>query len=49
MNGHDLKVLVGADGDLPQARDEIAAIVPEHYASEEHIARILERLTCTTA
>ena len=44
VNGHDLKVLSSTEDDLPLARDSIAAIVPGHYSSEEHIARALDRL-----
>jgi hypothetical protein len=44
VNGHDLKVLFGSHDGLAQASDAIAAIVPGHYASEEHVARALVRL-----
>lgn len=43
VNGHDLTILSGSDGHLVYARDSVAAIVPTHYASEEHIARVLDR------
>lgn len=49
VNGHNLKVLSGVDGQLTQVRDLIAAVVPTHYASEGHVARILERLGKTEA
>ena len=44
VNGHDLKVLSGSDDHLVDAQDKVAAIVPAHYASEEHVAHVLERL-----
>lgn len=44
INGHDLTVLTADDGHLPGACDELADLVPTHYAAEEHIVRILERL-----
>lgn len=44
VNGHELKVLSGSDDDLADAQDKVAAIIPAHYASEEHIAGVLERL-----
>jgi hypothetical protein len=44
VNGHDLRVLSGFDGHLVHARDRVSAIIPAHYASEEHIAHVLERL-----
>jgi len=42
--GHALRVLKGRTADLPGARAAVAALVPGHYASEEHIARSLDRL-----
>jgi hypothetical protein len=44
VNGHDLKVLSGSHDHLVAARDKVAEIVPTHYACEEHVARVLERL-----
>jgi hypothetical protein len=44
VNGHDLKVLSGSDDRLVDAQDKIAALIPAHYASEEHLAHVLERL-----
>ncbi|MGA2606783.1 MAG: Hachiman antiphage defense system protein HamA [Halobacteriota archaeon] len=44
VNGHDLKVLSGSDDHLVDAQDRVAAIVPGHYASEEHVTHVLERL-----
>lgn len=44
INGHYLTVLTADDRHLPGACDEVAALIPTHYAAEEHIARILERL-----
>jgi hypothetical protein len=44
VNGHDLKVLSGSHDHLVAARDKVAEIVPTHYASEEPVAHVLERL-----
>jgi hypothetical protein len=44
VNGHDLTVLSGSDDHLVDAQDKVAAIVPAHYASEEHVAHVLVRL-----
>ncbi|MGA2647854.1 MAG: hypothetical protein ABSF15_24405 [Candidatus Sulfotelmatobacter sp.] len=44
VNGHGLKVLSGSDDHLVDAQDKVATIIPAHYASEEHVAHILERL-----
>jgi hypothetical protein len=44
VNGHGLKVLSGSHDHLVAARDKVAAIVPTHYASEEHVAHVLDRL-----
>jgi len=41
---HDLQVLSGRPEDFPVAVEAVAAIVPGHYASEEHIALNLDRL-----
>lgn len=43
-NGRDLTLLTADDDHLLDACSQIAALVPTHYAAEEHIARILERL-----
>ena len=42
--GHSLTVMEGRSIDLAIARKSLAAVIPTHYAAEEHIARILERL-----
>jgi hypothetical protein len=44
VSGHSLTVLRGRTADLAIGRDAIAALVPGHYASDEHIARVLEKL-----
>lgn len=44
VHGHDLTLLTADDGHLQDACGEIAALIPTHYAAEEHVARILERL-----
>ncbi len=41
---HALSVCTGVPGALDQGRAAIAAALPTHYSSEEHIARILARL-----
>jgi len=42
INGHSLTILTGVK--LPAAIDEIAAVVPTHYAAEERVAQIFARL-----
>ncbi len=49
VNGHRLTTLAGREADLKTARGSIAAALPTHYASEEHVARILQRLGKTRA
>ena len=44
VGAHGLSILSARSNHLPFAQDAIAAVVPGHYASEDHIARILERL-----
>jgi uncharacterized protein DUF1837 len=44
VNGGELAVLSGRALHLQLAKESIAAGIPEHYCSEEHIARNLERL-----
>jgi len=44
VGNHRLKVLTGITANLTEARDATAQIVPTHYASEENIAALLERL-----
>jgi uncharacterized protein DUF1837 len=44
VGGHSMTALQGRVADLAIGRDAIADLVPGHYASEEHIARVLERL-----
>src|SRR5215469_8862295 len=39
---HGLHILTARRVDLPFAQKSVAAAVPGHYLSEEHIARILE-------
>jgi Cap4 SAVED domain len=41
---HTLRILTARATDLPIGVEAIAAEVPGHYASEEHIARVLDRL-----
>lgn len=41
---HDLRVLTGTAAQLQFGIDATAAIVPGHYASEEHVARVLRNL-----
>ena len=42
--GHSLTILEGRAADMASAQDALAALIPGHYASEEHIAKILERM-----
>jgi hypothetical protein len=44
VNGHELTILIGLSAKLGLARDELAAVVPAHYAAEERIAGIMSRL-----
>jgi len=44
IGAHGMSILSARPKDLPFAQDAVAAVVPGHYASEEHIARILQRL-----
>lgn len=41
---HDLRVLTGTAAHLQRGIDATAAIVPGHYASEEHVVRVLRNL-----
>jgi hypothetical protein len=41
---HNLRILTARAADLPVGVEAIAAEIPGHYASEEHIARVLDRL-----
>lgn len=41
---HFRRVLTGNATDLPTGISATAAVVPGHYASEEHVARVLRRL-----
>lgn len=41
---HDLRILTARAADIADGVTAIAARVPGHYASEEHIARVLDRL-----
>jgi Cap4 SAVED domain len=44
VNGHTLTSLSGRTGDLAAVLASIAVVVSTHYASEEHVAQILDRL-----
>ena len=44
VNGHELHDLTGLNNKLALARDELAVVVPTHYAAEERIARVMSRL-----
>lgn len=44
VGGHKLTVFTGITGRLASGRDAIAARISTHYASEERIASLLERL-----
>jgi len=44
VGAHGMSVLSARPKDLSSAQDAVAAVVPSHYASEEHIAGILQRL-----
>ena len=44
IGSHSLRVLYGDPTRLDVAIAETAAIVPSHYAAEEHISRVLARL-----
>lgn len=44
IGAHSIKVLSGRPADLEAGKNALAAEIPSHYASEEHIARNLERL-----
>ena len=41
---HQLRVLTARPADLAHGVEGIAARIPDHYASEEHVARVLDRL-----
>lgn len=41
---HFCRVMTGQAASLPTGIQATAAIVPEHYASEDHVARALARL-----
>jgi hypothetical protein len=41
---HDLRILTARAADLAVGVATVAAQVPGHYASEEHVARVLDRL-----
>jgi hypothetical protein len=49
VGAHGLQILTARHHDLPFARDAVAATLPGHYVSEEHIARILDRFGKTEA
>jgi hypothetical protein len=44
VGGHFCRVMTGQTASLPTGIQATAAIVPRHYASEEHVARALARL-----
>ena len=44
VNGHTVTSLSGRPANLAAALKSVAVVVPTHYASEEHLARILDRL-----
>jgi len=44
VGDHSLHLLTVADPDLNTARDFAAAVVPDHYTSPEHVARVFENL-----
>jgi hypothetical protein len=44
IGNHFRRVMTGQAENLPLGIDATAAIVPGHYAAEEHIARVLRRL-----
>ena len=41
---HELSIITSRPENISDGRDAVAAIVPEHYAAEEQVARILRRL-----
>ncbi len=41
---HELSIKTSRPENISDGRDAVAAIVPEHYAAEEQVARILRRL-----
>jgi hypothetical protein len=43
VGAHDLQILTARPDHMPFALDAVVAAFPGHYASEDHIARILER------
>src|SRR5690349_1064501 len=44
VGGHSLRALTAKDAKLDEAKVSIAGLVPGHYASEEQIAHVLDRL-----
>jgi hypothetical protein len=44
VGAHELAILSARPRDLPLAEEAVAAVLPSYYSSEEHIARILQRL-----
>lgn len=44
VRAHALHVISARPGDAPHGCAAVAAVVPGHYAAEEHVARILRRL-----
>lgn len=44
VGSHSMRILTARRADIRHGQNEVAAVVPGHYASEEHIARNLVRL-----
>ncbi len=44
VGDHSLRVLTVEDMNLETARDLVAAVVPEHYTSPQHVARVFDNL-----
>ena len=44
IKNHEIRILTGRDADRDQAISLIAKKVPSHFASEEHLARVLKKL-----
>ena len=44
VGAHALSLLTSRPADLDEARDALAAVVPTHYASEERMADLLQKL-----
>lgn len=44
VGAYALELITARPADMAHGRAAVAAIVPEHYAAEEHVARVLRRL-----